>query len=448
MSDEMLDILRPFLEMASRLGADEVELFAQRSNEKTVNFQTSALNSAAGSILEGVGIRVLIKKSLGFISVNSLDPAKIETSLHDAISIAKVTPPEDFHSLPSPSEISDIPGLYDPKVDQISMEEVLEKSKQLLEDATSFDERISVDSGTFYAGSTEYAVINSKGLEASDKRTSLQSFIFGMAIDGDDIGSFDYEFESVTQLKDADMGSIAQSFGKKVLRNLGAVKMESFAGSAIMTPDALSDLLGVLIESAKANQIQTGSSYLADRLGQEIAVNSFSIIDDGTQEAAAGSGAFDREGVPHQKHPIVQNGVFKGILYDTFTSNKDGLESTGHASGTFRGMPNISQTNIDVLPGDSSLDEMIREVKHGILIPRISAFPDTVSGNFTGPIKGGQLIKNGQIECTLKETMITGNLFEALMNITSISKERKPIRYQSTTFMLPYIQMDGMKYAA
>jgi PmbA protein len=118
-----------------------------------------------------------------------------------------------------------------------------------------------------------------------------------------------------------------------------------------------------------------------------------------------------------------------------------------HASGAFRQSPTISYTNLEINPGSQSLENMISEIDHGLYIPRISAFPDPVSGDFAGPVKGGKLIKNGEIVCTLKEITITGNLFDALKNINALSKERKFFAYQGQTELIPNITLTGMKFA-
>ncbi|MGY5875922.1 MAG: metallopeptidase TldD-related protein, partial [Candidatus Thorarchaeota archaeon] len=257
----------------------------------------------------------------------------------------------------------------------------------------------------------------------------------------------DYDYGSSTVLKDELAEEMATSLAKNVLRNLGAEKVDSVEGPAILSPGAVSELLSVIVQSASASSIQAGSSYLQDRLGEQIAIDELTIVDDGTLKGKSGTSAFDREGTPHSRYSLIENGAFRNILYDAFTANKEHLQSTGHAVGTFRVSPTISSTNLEVAAGNVSIDDMISEIKEGIFIPRISAFPNPVSGDFAGPIKGGQLIKNGEIVATLKEVTITGNLFEGLKNITRIGKERKTVGTDTQTLTAPSIRIDGMKFA-
>ncbi|MFW9965863.1 MAG: TldD/PmbA family protein [Candidatus Thorarchaeota archaeon] len=445
--DDLLSTIAHLIGEAQKLGANEVEVYAQRTSSKDVNIESNNLKSAVNQVLEGVGIRVLKDKSIGFASVNSLNPKSLIDGLHGAVAIARVTPAMDNYYFSEPRKISQIEELYDSAVADMSMDEVIERAESLLMTTKNVDPRVRVDSGSFSASTTETAIANSSGLQAIEKKSAVSWFMVGMAVDGEDIGSLDYDVNASIRLKDADPETTGRELGKKVLTYLNAGKTESFEGPAIISADALGELIDVVIQSASANKIHAGASYLKDRLGEPIFSEQLTIIDDGTTKNRIGSSSFDREGIPHSKHVIVDRGVFKGLLYDTFTANKDGLQSTGHASGRFRQTPTISSTNLEILPGSEKLEDMISEIEHGLYIPRISAFPDPVSGDFSGPVKGGQLIRNGEIECTLKEITITGNLFEALKNIRAIGRERKSVAFQGQTWNIPSITLTGMKFA-
>ncbi|MFW9846743.1 MAG: TldD/PmbA family protein [Candidatus Thorarchaeota archaeon] len=448
MSVDILSLLKPMMEKALKLGASEVELYAQRTDSKDVNVESSSLKSAISQSLEGVGIRVLKDKSVGFASVNSLIPDTILDGIKSAVAIASVTPASENYYLSAPKKIRYVKDCYDPAVAEMSMDDVIGKAEAMLRAALDVDERIKVDTGTFSAATYESAIVTSAGIETAEKKSILGWIILGMAVEGDDIGSFDYNYNASVSLKNADVETTATELATRVLKYLKAEKTDSFEGQAIISPDALIELSDVFIQSASASKIQAGSSYLQDRLGERVFSEEFTLIDDGAIPEKTGSSSFDREGVPHSKHPIFEKGVFKGILYDTFTANKEGLDSTGHASGVFRQAPRITATNLEMRAGSKSVEDMISEVDHGLYIPRISAFPDPVSGDFAGPVKGGQLIKRGEIIGPVKEITISGNLFEALKGITAVSKERKFAGFQGQSVFLPHIALSGLKFAS
>jgi PmbA protein len=447
MTRELITVIEPLLKEAQKLGADEAEIYAQRTDSKDVNIESNNLKSAVSQTLEGVGIRILKNKSIGFASVNSLNEKSLKDGVQIATAIARVTPPMDNYYFSAAKQINEVGSLYDSAVAEMSMDDVIGKAEAMLKATQDVDPRVKVDSGTFSASNRETAIVTSSGIEVSEMKSSLEWFMLGMAVEGEDIGSFDYDVNATVNLKDADPEATGRSLGEKVLKYLNAQKTDSFEGPAIISADALSELIDVVIQSASASKLQASASYLKDRLGEKVFSESLTIIDDGTLENRIGSTSFDREGVPHTRQPIVEKGVFKGILYDTFTANKDGLDSSGHAFGVFRQAPTIQGTNLEIKAGSQSLENMISEIDHGLYIPRISAFPDSVSGDFAGPVKGGQLIKNGEIVSTLKEITITGNLFEALKDISAISKERKFSAFQGQTALIPNITMTGMKFA-
>ncbi len=444
MSD-VLAIIEPFVKKAQKMGADEVEFFAQKIRSKTVNFEHNNMKSALASIVDGIGIRVLKNKALGFASANSLDKIKIEDALKEAIAIAKVTPPENNYYLSTKQTITTVPELYDKAIESFSMDDTITYSKNLLQAALETDPRVTVDSGTFSATTRENALANSNGVNISETKSIFNWLLFGMAVDGENIGSFDFCYDSVVKLSDADVNYTGTDFAQKVLRNLNAKKTESFEGTALLTPDAVTDLFALLIFSATATQIQGGSSFLQDKLGDKIAVDTLSIVDDGTLKAQTASASFDREGVPHKKYDIIKKGVFTGVLYDTFTANKENLQSTGHAAGSYRNVPVIWTTNLNVKPGTKSYKDMISEIDHGIIINRISASPDPISGDFSAVLKGAQLVKKGEIKDTLREITAVGNIFENLNTITGISKEQIPYRGDQS-WLVPYIVMDKIKF--
>jgi len=447
-TEDVLSVIQPLIQTAEKEGADEAELYALNRSEKTVNFETSALKSASSSRVQGVGIRVLVNKSLGFASANSFEKNRIIEALQDAILIAKTTPSMDHYFLSKPQKIKSVKDLYSEDTAHLSMDEIIDNGKVILKHISDFDSRVSVESGKLYSRVDEYAIATSTGIEAAEKKTALSWQVLGWAVDESDIGSFEFEVDSVVSTSDLDLETGAKMFSQNALRNLGAKKSDAFKGVAIFAPYAAYDLFEMLITSAKATAIQAGSSFLQDKLGERIAVPDLTVTDDGSSPNNVSSSSFDREGIPGGPLNILESGVFKGVLHNTFTANKDGLTSTGHASGGFRSAPDIGATNIEIHKGKTSLDQLLSEVNRGIYIQRVSMSPGFTSGDFSAVMKGGQLIENGELTTILKEMTVTGNLFDALQNITGISKEQKSLRVPSQSRLIPYIRIDNLDFAS
>ncbi len=448
MTEDVLSVIQPLVPIAEKKGADEVELYALSRSEKTVNLETSSLKSATASRIQGVGMRVLVNKSVGFSSANSFDRGRILEALQDAISIAKTTPSMDHYYLSEPQKIKSTKDLYSEDTANLSMSETIEYSKDLLKHILDIDSRLSVESGHILSRVDEYAICTSTGIESSERKTALSWQVLGWAVEGSDIGSFDFEFDSVVSTNDLNLENGAKMFAEKALQNLGAKKTDAFKGTAIFSPLATHYLFDMLITSAKSTAIHSGSSFLQDKLGESIAIPELSVTDNGSAPRTTSSSSFDREGVPRKSLDILDSGVFKGVMYNSFTANKDGLLSTGHASGGFRSAPDVGATNIEIHKGRMRYDEMLSEVDRGIYIQRASMDPDFISGDFSAVVKGGQLIENGEFKMTLKEMTVTGNLFDVLQNISGISKEQKPLRGSTESWLVPHIRVENLDFAS
>ncbi len=450
MTKDILSTLEPMISIAQKEGADQVELFGQIYQNKEVNIESNALKTSISGTQEGVGIRVIVNKSIGFAAVNSLERDRILEGIHDAISIAKVTPPQDYYDLPESGQIRPVENLYDERIAELDIDAVTEFAGELLKTLQGIDKRLTYNSGSFISRIEHRSIATSKGIEAEEKRTALHWDIFGWAIDDDDIGSFEFESDAVTSMDELDIHKGIEHFAKKALANLGAVKTDAFKGPAIFTPEAMADLLNIVLMAATGTSIQAGNSYLQDKIGETVAIENFSIIDNGALEGGIFSRSFDREGVPSVLLKVVDEGVFKGVFHNAFTSKKAGLPSSSHASGGFRVSPSISGTNLEVPTGTISLDDMISEIEQGVYIQRISAAPDYTTGNFSGVVKGGRLIKDGELSSTLKEITAVGNIFDSMKNISGIAKERKNLRHLNAplgVWLLPFIRVENIDFA-
>ncbi|MGY5876365.1 MAG: DNA gyrase modulator, partial [Candidatus Thorarchaeota archaeon] len=168
MSEDLLSQLGTHLEETLKLGADEVELFAQRTSSKEVNIESNNLKSAVSGIIEGVGIRVLRNKSYGFAYVNSLNPERVSQSIRNAVAIAGITPSMDHYRLPEPKSIGQATGIYDPNIKAMTMDDIIERSMSMLKASHDVDPRVRIDSGSFSGFTTENAIVTSTGIEATE----------------------------------------------------------------------------------------------------------------------------------------------------------------------------------------------------------------------------------------------------------------------------------------
>jgi PmbA protein len=193
-----------------------------------------------------------------------------------------------------------------------------------------------------------------------------------------------------------------------------------------------------------SDAVQKKSSHFAGKIGKKVSGELLTVEDDGTDVRGLGASSFDREGVPHKRIVVIEKGVLKKFLYNTYTAKKDGVRSTGNAGGSPTSPPSVSTTNFIIRPGTVGVNSMISEMKKGILISRFSGNVNPVNGDFSGVVKGGRLVQNGSIAHPVRELMVAGNIFEALKSLIAISKEHKVI-FDS---ILPYMRFENISFTA
>jgi PmbA protein len=436
----MIELGEIAVKKALELGADEAEAYLIRGREFNVSLESNDIKLAKSQTRDGIGIRVFKNKSLGFASVNVLSEAKIIEAVSNAVRLARLTPADKYNQLPMKTTLMEVEGIYDPQAEKVGMDFTLDNAAKMLKTVKKFDKRVSVDTGSFDASVYESAIVNSKGIKTSEKQSGFSYVIFGMATDKDDVSCFQYEFDATHQAREVNVEKIALEFAQKVINSLGAKKWESFKGTVILDPEVITDLLGVILFSVNANNVQKGMSKLARSLNQKIAVADLSVEDNGILKGGNGSGSFDREGVGRKPIKIIDKGVLNTFLYNSYTANKENRISTGHAAGGTREVPGIGPTNLIISPGSKGKEELIREVKKGILVTRLSCFPNPVNGDFSGVVKGGFRIENGAVGKPVIETMIAGNVFEMINKISGISREQKRL----FSFIVPWFRVEDI----
>ena len=429
------------VQKAQQLGADEAEAFLTQGQEISVKAEANELKLATTHARDGIGIRVFCERALGFASVNVFDEEKIEEAVRTAVSLSKASLKDEHNLLPEPQPVRQVAGLYDQTAEGFQIGSAISLAEELLSTARGYDPRVMVDSASFNAMTERRAVVNSRGIKAEEKENLFYYFIMGMARDGDEVSSFNYRFQATRSAGDLAVKEKAREFAEGVVASLGASKGQSFVGTVILSPNAVLDLIvQPLTFAVDANRVQKGLSRLAGMLNKQVASPLLDIEDDGLIAGGTGSASFDREGLPHTKVKVIEDGILRTYLYNSYAAHKEGRTSTGHASGGARSVPAIGPTNMLVRPGDKSKEELISEVKRGILVTRFSGFPEPASGEFSGVVKGGFLIENGKLGRPLIETMVSGNLFEMLPKVSGLSRETESLG----SVIAPYVMVDEM----
>ncbi len=442
----ILDLLQYAVKQAENLGASDAEAYGATNNESEVFIENNDVKQAKSQRTGSIGIRVVFEGSIGFYSTNDLAKNRIRDAAATAVKVAHVSPKDRHNILPpkSRSKSKSLRGIYDRNAESFNTLDAARMAAEMLKCAKSYDSRVSVDSGNFTTEVTTHALANSNGIELKEKASVFSWSIMGMAIEGTEISSFDYQVGGSHNVKDIDVCNTATEFAQTVVKSLGTRKIEqSFKGEMLLTPMAANEMIEeVIAHSINSDAVQKKSSYFAGKIGKQVASDLLTVEDDATNVMGLNASSFDREGVFHRRNIAIEKGFLKKFLYNTHTASKDGVRSTGNAGGSTSSPPTVSTTNFLIKPMRSNVDTLVSEIDKGIIISRFSGNVNPVNGDFSGVVKGGQLVMNGTIEYPVKEVMVAGNIFEALRRLNGISSERKAI-YGS---ILPYMRFDGISF--
>jgi PmbA protein len=446
---DLLEVCRDAVKRALDKGADQAEVFAGRSSEARVQLESDDLSMARSDEEEGFGVRVRLRGVTGFAATNDRSPDSLDEAADAALALARVSPADPHDELSAPSETLRVEQLYDPSLAEVGVDAVAETVGGLAERVRALDSRARIDSGWVSLGTRTAALASSTGIEVAERSSEAQALLMGMAVDGDAVGSFDYELIEVCSLAEfeEEVASLPERFVSKVLVCLGAKPGRSFSGTLVLSPDAVAEfLLPALIGSLSAQAVRTGKSRFKERLGLAVASDAFSLVDDGTLPGRPGSRSFDREGVAPAPLALIERGELRSFLYNTREARAVGRErSTGHASGGSTTPPGIGPSNLVVEAGGLEEQTLLEEVETGVLLNRFSGNSDPVSGDFSGVAKGSLLLERGAPPSAIQETLISGNLFDLLDAISGVSRQR---RWVAGRVLAPTVRLEGVSVTA
>ena len=408
------------VDAALKAGADLAEVYASSSESREVAFEKNDLNLVRVIAETAFGVRVFVGGRMGFATSNR--PEALADVAAEAVTLARASPADPLNGLPEPQPIPAAEDAVDPALLAFSLEELARTGDGLLREALKRDKRLTVDSGSLSITERASAVASSLGVRACFRDAFGEGNLFGMARDGGVVGSFSYDGDAVRSAVDLvpKLSAAYERFVSKCVGALGAGKGESFRGPIIIPPDAMGEvLMGNVLGMLSAAQVRKGRSPFSDKVGEAVASELVTLVEAGPGLEAFPLSPFDREGIPRREVSLIEGGELKGFLYDGYEARAAGRESAGHARGGAANQPQVGAGAVRLSPGTTPLSE-IDKVERGIYVTRFSGSSDPVSGEFSGVVKGGFLIRDGD-RIPISETTLSGNLYECLKNISAVS---------------------------
>jgi len=403
----------------------EAEIYACSRRELQIEVAQGQVETLKEAVESGLGIRIINSHRLGFAYTSDLKPQALKEAVDTALQTSGYMPADPHLNL-TPGGLA-YPRLntFDAEMDKHPLEEKTALAQQAESIARAADKRISkVERSGYEEQEFDVVIVNSCGVNAYAQGNYCSLYLYALAEqDGDAQGGFaSMSRRSFTELN---AEQVASEAAHRALRTLKARGMESKKLPCVFEPYVAVKFLGILARMVDAEAVFKGKSLLADKVGRSVAAGCFTLIDDATLDGGLATFPFDDEGVPAQRHVLIDQGLLKGFLYDNQAAHRAGVISTGHAQRmSFRSLPSISPSNLIIQAGNVTDKEMVDNLPEGLYVTDLMGLhtANPVSGDFSLGA-AGIVIDKGQLTYPVRGLVIAGNMIDLLQNIDAVGTE-------------------------
>jgi PmbA protein len=422
----MRELLADLLKQATRRGATAADAFVVEEQSFSAQVRLRQVDTVKHAREQHMALRVFVGQSVAAASTSDLSAEAMARLVDEAVSLARVTSPDELAGLPEASELAGHPpdlDLRDRRGHDLSPEEKIELARRVEAAALEADPRITnSEGGDFSDRRARYAYATSHGFSGEYETSSFSLAVAPVAAqDGEMQRDAWYHVTRKRDRLDApeEIGRVA---ARRTLRRLGARRVKTAEVPVIFDPEMAATLVRHIAGAASGPALYRRASFLVGKLGERIAAPSVTIVDDGTIPGALGSRPFDGEGLPIRRTMVVDQGVLRSYLLDTYSGRKLGLPSTHHAARDGSGV-SVSTTNLHLAAGPHDPAEMIKSVKNGLYVTELIGFGvNGVTGDYSrGAV--GLWIENGELAYPVEEITVAGNLLDMLHAVEAVGND-------------------------
>ena len=420
-----ISLIEDLISLGMERGADFAEVYVERGVGSSVGLEEKKIRTAAHGISLGVGIRVLAGTEVGYAYSDDLSPGALRETARVAASIAR----SGGASVATPVHESPTPNRYPVSIapDSIAPGEKVALLRRGDEVAHRYDPRIIQVMGSFSDSTKEILIANSNGLLVDDKRVMCRLNFSTIAADasgdrrtgyhggGGRIG-FDF-FDEFSPEK------VATEAARMAISQLGAVDAPAGPQTVVLSPG----WSGVLLHEAvghglEADFIHKATSLYAGKLGEKVASELVTVIDNGAIDHRRGSLNIDDEGCIAKEKVLIENGVLKGFMVDHLSGQIMNIDSTGSGRRqSYKHAPMPRMTNTYMAGGPHTHEEIIASVEQGLYCASFGGGQvDISNGNFVFEVQEGYLIENGKVTSPVKNATLIGVGPEAMKNVSMV----------------------------
>ena len=422
--------------------ADQTEVIFNGIDSALTRFANSTIHQNVAETNTEVRVRLVYGKKIGVASSNDLSPEALKRTVDTARAIAQRQPENpEFKSLPGPQPIQNVEAFVE-RTAKFTPEQRAQIVNVLCKKAK---EKGVVAAGAFNTMSFEVAVANSLGVFAYHPGTVADINAVMLSDTGSGYAAFTHPDASQVNAEQLANEAIGKS-----LRARDPQALEPGDYTVLLEEYAVTDIADFLAYlSLSALAVQEERSFMQGKIGEKVMSDNVALWDDGCASDTIAL-PFDYEGVPRQKVTFVENGIARGVVYDTTTAQREGKQSTGHSLPAPNSMGPYA-AHMFMAPGNTPKNEMIRGIARGIWVTRFwyTRVVHPMKVLITGMTRDGTfLIENGEVTRPVKNFRFTTSYLDALNNVRAISRETKLFRddWSGAARRVPALLVDGFRF--
>ncbi len=422
----MLDLVQEVLRRVGESGATSADAFLLEDQAFSAQVRLGQVDTVKHAREQHLSLRVFVGKSVAAASTSDLSRSSVERLVEEAVSLARVTAPDEFGGLPDVGDLArSVPALDldDPTGHDLAPEEKIDLARRCEAAALQADPRITnSEGGDFGDRRARYAYATTHGFSGEYETSSFSLSASPVASQNGQMQRDSWYHVTRKRARLDAPEEIGLTAARRALRRLGARRIKTCEVPVVFDPETAASLIRHIAGAAAGPSLYRGASFLVGKLGQQIASAAVTIVDDGTMPGGLGSRPFDGEGLPTRRTVVVDKGVLASYLLDTYTARKLGLSSTHHAARDGAGVT-VGTTNFHLAAGTSDPRALIASVRQGLYVTELIGFGvNGVTGDYSRGA-AGIWIDNGELTYPVEEITVAGNLLDMFRAIEGVGND-------------------------
>ncbi len=445
---ELRDLAASVVSRAMKAGATAAEAVVREGSEFSTVVRMGEVETLKEAGSRAIGLRTFLGQRTASTYSSDFSSDGIQRLISGALELARVTSEDAYAGIPEPDQLGSLQGdlkLYYEDVYSLPPEQRIDYARRAERAALETDPRMkNSDGGSFDAAIGHKVLANSHGFVGEFRRSYCSVAAAPIAQDENGNMQRDSWYALArTMAKLESPESVGREAARRTLRRLGSRKIASTQVPIVLDPTVAESILDNIFDAVDGGAIYRQSSFLANKLGEQVAASNITVVDDGTIPGGFGTEPFDGEGVPTRRTVVIENGVLKSYLLNTYTAKKLGMKTTGNASRGLAGTPGIGAGNFYLQKGDRTPQQIIGDIKQGLYVFQFLGFGvNMVTGDFSRGVSG-VWIENGELTYPVEEVTVAGNLKDMLNNISEIGND---LEFRGS-MAAPTLRIDGMMVA-